>query len=101
VVATADACTWEPVGTPGEYLAVNLHPPTLSYFDPDARALREGTVFRSDLVLGAGASLAADASLERAVVWDGEHVPSGLRASDGVFAGGAFHPCSPRIGGSE
>ena len=86
-------CTWEPVGTPAEYLAVNLRPPRLSYFDPDAQARREGTRFEPDLVIGAGATLGAGARLERAVVWDGEHVPAGLRASDGVFAGGAFHPC--------
>ncbi len=86
-------CTWEPVGTPAEYLAVNLRPPQLSYFDPDAQARREGTRFEPDLVIGAGATLGAGARLERAVVWDGEHVPAGLRASDGVFAGGAFHPC--------
>ena len=86
-------CTWEPVGTPAEYLAVNLRPPRLSFFDPDAQARREGTRFEPDLVIGAGATLGAGARLERAVVWDGEHVPAGLRASDGVFAGGAFHPC--------
>jgi NDP-sugar pyrophosphorylase family protein len=101
VLLPPDACTWEPVGTPAEYLAVNLHPPKLGYFDPDARAAREGAHFGPDLVVGAGASLAAGASLERAVVWDGEHVPAETRASDGVFAGGVFHPCSPRVGGTE
>jgi NDP-sugar pyrophosphorylase family protein len=101
VLQTPDACTWEPVGTPAEYLAVNLHPPALSYFDPDPRAVSEGSRFLPDLVLGAGASLAPGASLQRAVVWDGEHVPAEIRASDGIFAGGAFHPCSSRIGGAE
>lgn len=101
VLLPPGACLWEPVGTPAEYLAVNLHPPALAYFDPDSRAAREGTRLRPDLVLGAGASLAAGASLERAVVWDGEHVPAEVRASDGVFAGGAFHPCLSRIGGAE
>jgi mannose-1-phosphate guanylyltransferase len=88
------ACIWEPVGTPAEYLAVNLRLPALSYFDPAPRARREGTRFEPDLVVGAGATIAAGASLARAVVWDGEHVGAGVRASDGIFAGGAFHPCS-------
>jgi NDP-sugar pyrophosphorylase family protein len=57
-ILAADDFVWEPVGTPAEYLAVNLDPIPLSY----------------------------------AVVWDGERVPDGLEASDGVFAGGAFHP---------
>jgi mannose-1-phosphate guanylyltransferase len=93
-VAAPESCLWEPVGTPTEYLAANLHPPSLSYFDPDALALREGTRFERNLVIGAGATLAAGASLERAVIWDGEHVSADVRASDGVFAGGTFHPCS-------
>jgi len=101
VVLPHDACTWEPVGTPAEYLAVNLRPPKLSYFDPDSRALREGCRFEEDLVIGAGASLDAGASLERAVVWDGERVPAEIRASDGVFAGGVFHACSSQVGGRQ
>ncbi len=91
----AEACVWEPVGTPAEYLAANLRPRPLSYLDPEARARARGVRFGSDLVLGVGATLAPGASLERAVVWDGEHVPPSLRASDGVFAGGRFHPCGP------
>jgi len=93
-VAAPEACVWEPVGTPAEYLEANLHPASLSCFDPDALALREGTRFEPDLVIGAGARLAAGASLNRAVVWDGELVSAEVRASDGVFAGGVFHPCS-------
>jgi len=93
-VAPPEACVWEPVGTPAEYLAANLHPPSLSCFDPDALALREGARFEPGLVIGAGARLAAGASLQRAVVWDGERVSADVRGSDGVYAGGAFHPCS-------
>jgi len=102
VVASPDACVWEPVGTPGEYLAANLHPPALSYFDPDARARTEGTRFLADteVVVGAGAWIGAGASLNRAVIWDGERVPEGMRASEGVFAGGAFHPCPPASEGA-
>lgn len=86
-------CTWEPVGTPDEYLAVNLRPPKLSYLDADERARGRGVRFEPGLVLGAGAALEAGASLQDAVVWDGERVPGGLVARHGVFAGGTFHPC--------
>jgi NDP-sugar pyrophosphorylase family protein len=87
-------CLWEPVGTPAEYLEVNLRPLRLSYLDPEAVATRAGARFAPDLVIGAGATLGAGASLQRAVVWDGEMVPPGLSARDGVFAGGSFHPCA-------
>jgi len=99
VMSSPDECIWEPVGTPAEYLTVNLRPPSVSYIDADALALREGARFTSDLVVGAGAAIAAGASLHRAVVWDGEQVPATVRASDGVFAGGLFHPCVPPTGG--
>jgi NDP-sugar pyrophosphorylase family protein len=88
-----EECTWEPVGTPGEYLAVNLAPPRLSYLDADALARARGVRFETECVIGAGASIGAGARLRRVVVWDGERVPAGLRAEAGVFAGGAFHPC--------
>jgi NDP-sugar pyrophosphorylase family protein len=91
----ADRSTWEPVGSLVEYLAVNLNPPPLSYFDADARARAEGTRFETDLVIGEGAHVEPGAQLERAVVWDGERVGSDVRASDGVFAGGVFHSCLP------
>lgn len=86
------ACTWEPVGTLAEYLAANLHPPALSYLDAEAAAAQRGVRIEPDRVIGAGATLGAGASLRRAVVWDGEHVPAGLRGQDGVFAAGRFHP---------
>jgi len=93
VVATPADCVWEPVGTLREYLAVNLAPPPLSYLDADAAARAQGARFEKDVVLGAGAIVESGASLRNAVVWDGERVPAGLRGSDGVFAGGTFHPC--------
>jgi len=95
VVATDADSVWEPVGTPGEYLAANLAPPRLSYLDADAVARAAGVRFAPDLVIGAGATLGRDVALRRAVVWDGERVPDGFAAHDGVFAGGAFHPCPP------
>ncbi|TFG97439.1 MAG: NDP-sugar synthase [Myxococcales bacterium] len=89
----ADHCSWEPVGTPGEYLAANLAPARLSYLDADALARARGVRFEEECVIGAGASLGAGARLRRVVIWDGEHVPAGFCAHDGVFAGGVFHPC--------
>jgi hypothetical protein len=93
-----ETCIWEPVGTLAEYLSANLKPHPLSYLDADARAAAAGTCFRRDLVVGAGAVLESGAELRRAVVWDGERVPAGLRRSDGVFAGGAFHVCKSAPG---
>jgi mannose-1-phosphate guanylyltransferase len=89
----ADHCSWEPVGTPAEYLAANLAPARLGFLDADALARARGVRFEQDCVIGAGASLGAGARLRRVVIWDDERVPAGLRAHDGVFAGGAFHPC--------
>jgi mannose-1-phosphate guanylyltransferase len=86
---------WEPVGTPAEYLAVNLGPPAVSYFDPEARARSLGVRLEPGLVIGAGARLGSGVRLRRAVVWDGEVVPAGLHGEDGVFAGGRFHRCLP------
>jgi NDP-sugar pyrophosphorylase family protein len=94
-----DACVWDPVGTPAEYLAANLRPQRLSYFDADARARAIGARIEGDVVVGAGAALGKNVSLRRAVVWDGERVPDGFRGSDGVFAGGAFHLVA--AGGAE
>lgn len=94
LVLGPDACTWEPVGTPAEYLRANLALPRLSYFDADARARAAGVRFAEGLVLGAGAEVAAGAELAECVVWDGERVPAGLRARRSVFAGGRVHPCS-------
>lgn len=90
-----EALLWEPVGTPGEYLATNLRRPAVSYFDAEQRARQIGVRLAPGLVIGAGARLGAGVELERAVVWDGEQVPDGLVAADGVFAGGRFHPCPP------
>ncbi len=95
-VVPAGDCVWEPVGNPVEYLGMNLAPPRLSYFDGDALARSEGTRFSDQLVVGAGAELGRGAQLTRAVIWDGERVPPGFRACDGIFAGGDFHACGAR-----
>ena len=94
IVLGGDACRWEPVGTPAEYLRVNLALPALSYLDVDARARAAGVRLLPELVIGAGAEIGAGARLARCVVWDGERVPAHTAASDGVFAGGRFHSCS-------
>ena len=87
-------CVWEPVGTLQEYLSANLDAPAPSHFDSEARARALGVRFQEDCVIGAGATIGARASLRRVVVWDGEHIPAGMRAHDGIFAAGAFHPIS-------
>ena len=94
-VLSADACLWEPVGTPLEYLEANFARPALSYLDPEAAARKAGARFGSDWVAGAGAHIGADVRLQRVVIWEGERVAAGTRAREGVFAGGSFHPCSP------
>jgi NDP-sugar pyrophosphorylase family protein len=89
------ACSWEPVGTPAEYLTANLDAPPVSYLDADAHARALGVRLEPGLVIGAGAVLGPGVELRRVVVWDGERVPAGLRAEGGVFAGGRFHRCEP------
>jgi NDP-sugar pyrophosphorylase family protein len=101
VVFPPSDCVWEPVGTLAEYLHVNLRPPELSYLDPDALARGAGTRIEGDCVIGGGAVIGEGARLHRVVVWDGEEVPDGFEGKDGVYAGGAFHPCvaEPEVGG--
>jgi len=43
-------------------------------------------------VIGAGAELGPGVRLRRSVVWDHERVPADFEASNGIFAGGKFHP---------
>jgi NDP-sugar pyrophosphorylase family protein len=88
---------WEPVGTLPEYLRANLELAPLSFMDPESRALERGVRFEPGQVIGAGATIGAGASLQRVVIWEGEHVAAGTRARDGVFAGGAFHPAGPSV----
>jgi NDP-sugar pyrophosphorylase family protein len=96
VVLTPAECVWEPVGTLPEYLEVNLHPPSLSFLEPDALAREDGVRIEGDCIIGRGATLGRGAQLRRAVVWDGERVPDGFKGEDGVYAGGAFHSCVAR-----
>ncbi|MDJ0864709.1 MAG: sugar phosphate nucleotidyltransferase [Myxococcota bacterium] len=91
----SDRCDWEPVGTPDEYLAANFSPLRSRNRSAEAAARRAGVRVEPELIVGAGAELGAGARLERVVVWDGERVPPGFEARDGVFAGGRFHACAP------
>jgi mannose-1-phosphate guanylyltransferase len=91
VVLGPEACAWEPVGTPAEYLHANFALPKLSYLDADARARSLGATLLPGLVAGAGADVPPDARLERVVVWENERVPRGFVGREGVFAGGRFH----------
>lgn len=93
-VFAPESLLWEPVGTPAEYLAVNLGVPAVSYFDAPGRARAIGVRLEPGLVIGAGARIGRDVRLRRAVVWDGETVPDGLHAENGVFAGARFHRCA-------
>ncbi len=85
-------CTWDPVGTPAEYLHANRTPPRLSYLDLDAHARAKGVRFEGDNVLGIGCEIEAGAKLERCIVFDGERVPAETSARDAAFAGGRAHP---------
>jgi NDP-sugar pyrophosphorylase family protein len=94
-------CAWEPVGTLREYLDVNLQPPSLSYLDPDLLAREDGTRIEGDCIIGRGATIGSGCRLRRLVVWDGEKVPDGFEAEEGVFAAGAFHSCIGESGRQE
>ena len=91
-LVASDEFVWEPVGTPAEYLGANLDPIQLSYQGAIADAQRAGARIERDVVIGTGAELGPGVKLRRVVIWDGEQVPDELEASDGVFAGGVFHP---------
>jgi mannose-1-phosphate guanylyltransferase len=96
-LAEAPAITWQPVGTPEEYLKANLSPPSVSYFDDDRRAApgtrRSGG--EGDVILGPGAEVGPGARLSRCVVWEQEKIPAGFVAHEGVFAQGKFYFCGP------
>lgn len=92
----AQSSVWEPVGTPEEYLLANIDAPTLPTLGgpPSAWA---GPVelmgANRDAIVDRRASVPDDVRLDRCVVWDGEQLPAGFSASNGVYAGGRFHAC--------
>lgn len=90
-----DESVWEPVGTPAEYLEVNLSPPVLPSLGASTADWLGDVRFEGDdhdVVMGRGARLPKSAALSQAVVWEDETVPADLSASHGVFCAGAFHP---------
>lgn len=92
----ADSSVWEPVGTPAEYLRINLFPPSLPTLGGSAEHWGgeiDVVGEHADVIVSRKAIVPANALLERCVVWDGEQVPSGCHHHDGVFAGGAFRSC--------
>ena len=95
LIVPPSECTWEPVGTPSEYLAANLTPPALPRLGGAADAWAGGLAEDSPAgnVVASSARVAADARLEGCVVWDQESVPTGFRGRHGVYAGGTFHAC--------
>lgn len=97
----ANASVWEPVGTPSEYLRMNLAPPSMPSLGGDSIHWAGDIEIAGedrDVILGSASDLGRDVRLERAVVWAGERVPSHFCAHDGVFAAGRFHSCGPPAG---
>ena len=94
---------WEPVGTPEEYLEVNLHPPDLPRLGGPA-ACWQGPIEISgraqDVVSARTVRLPGDAELSRCVVWDGASVSAGAKARDGVFGVQGFHGFAPPTSGA-
>lgn len=89
---------WEPVGTPSEYLQMNLSPPSMPSLGGAVEAWAGDVVIagaQADVILGSKSEIGHDARLERTVVWAGETVPASFVAHDGVFAEGRFHDCAP------
>jgi NDP-sugar pyrophosphorylase family protein len=88
---------WEPVGTPAEYLDVNLTPPSLPSLGGDASAWTgdvEVVGAGRDVVAARSVRIPSDARLARCVVWDDAILPAGVRARDGVFGARGFHPAT-------
>lgn len=103
-IVTRENSVWEPVGTPGEYLTTNLHPPSLPRQGGAAAQWERGIEYdaKRQTVSARSATIPGDATLSRCVVWEDERVPAGFAGSEGVFAGDAFHPCyEGGVGGTE
>ena len=95
-IMEAETSVWEPVGTPAEYLRVNLSPPDLPTLGGSAAHWGgeiDVTGKNADVIVSRKAFVPADARLERCVVWDGERIPPGFHGRDGIFAGGVFRSC--------
>lgn len=102
-IVDPSASVWEPVGTPQEYLEVNLHPPDLPRLGGPATRW-QGPIEISgrarDVVSARTVRLPGDAELSRCVVWDGASVSAGAKARDGVFGVQGFHAFAPPASGA-
>lgn len=90
-------CVWEPVGTPAEYLDVNLMPPAMPSLGGDVKAWTGDVEILGagrDVVAARSVRIPADARLTRCVVWEDAVLPAGVRATDGVFGARGFHPAA-------
>ena len=82
------ACTWEPVGTPSEYLRANFEPPPLSFIDQAEYCARHGVQIVDNVILGPRARVASGAQLDHCIVFEDEVVPADARARNSAFADG-------------
>jgi NDP-sugar pyrophosphorylase family protein len=86
---------WEPVGTPAEYLEVNIRPPALPSLGGPASAW-QGPIHilgaKGDVIADRSVRIPGDARLERCVVWDDACLPAGARGREGVYGRLGFHP---------
>ncbi len=100
-IYSSDACNWEPIGTPAEYLAANLRPRPPAFTTQELQERSADTQVIGDVVVGAGSKIDPRARLSRCVVWDGESVPEQVAGFDGVFINGEFHPCVTHHNGED
>lgn len=94
LLVAEDESVWEPVGTPAEYLAVNLDPPRLPTLGARVEDWQGDVELRGaqrDVVAARRASIAPDAELARCVVWDDAIVAGGTRKCDGIFGAEGFY----------
>ena len=95
-----ESSTWEPVGTPTEYLHVNLTPPVLPTLGGAVEHWSGEVDVRGpnhSVIISGRASVDSGAKLNRCVVWDGEEVPAGFVGESGIYAGGGFVHCPEAI----
>ncbi len=98
-IVEGSANVWEPVGTPEEYLQVNLSPPDLPGLGGSATAWQRGVAVlgrERDVIAARSVRIPGDAELSRCVVWDGASVPAGAKRRDGVFGVRGFYSCAAR-----
>ena len=97
-VVDASLSVWEPVGTPEEYLDVNLNPPEMPRLG-GAAAVWEGAIDvvgrKRDVIKARSVQIPVDAELARCVVWEGANVPAGAKQRDGVFGVRGFYAAAP------